>query len=260
MSKPVADLESMYQDAIANVPRSREKDNGFRETDLINEITKRMTAGTDREKWLAAAALIDRKTKEGSTPKKGNLDLGDGKSLAYEPDRLMRWEEWLIEWKFMTLPWMEAQTRQLDQRHREAQAEHDRATAECDEAMELFSGLPDDETLTTTKAANIKYRQGSELACKWLFNIHRADSRVDRALLSAAVAEHPNWQETKSGHFARIDKSQPDDLDGISRVVPVNSPAQGARGPQGRHRGTQGNRAGDRMRRSIPAGTDGGRA
>ncbi len=52
------------------MPRSKEKDNGFLEKDLIKEMIKRMTTGTDREKRLAAAALIEHKTKEALPRKK----------------------------------------------------------------------------------------------------------------------------------------------------------------------------------------------
>jgi hypothetical protein len=116
-------LESIYQKAIANVPRSKEKDNGFLEKDLIREMIKRMTTGTDREKRLAAATLIDHKTKEGTNPQKGFLNVGDGtKPYPYEPERLMRWDDWLIEWKNMTLPWVEEQSRQGDEEMQKAEA------------------------------------------------------------------------------------------------------------------------------------------
>jgi hypothetical protein len=71
-------------------------------------------------------------------------------------------------------------------------AEYDQARAECDKAMELFSSLPDRESLTIERAAQIEYRQGSELARKWLLRIHRV-------LASAAIAERRNWQEMKPG-------------------------------------------------------------
>src|SRR5215468_6058445 len=65
-------------------------------------MTKRMTTGTDREKWLAASALIEHKTNEGSTKQEGVVDLGDGETLAYEPNLLIRWDGWLLEWKNLT--------------------------------------------------------------------------------------------------------------------------------------------------------------
>jgi hypothetical protein len=219
------DLERIYQQAIAKVPRSKERDNGFLESDLINKMTKRMTVGTDREKWLAAAALIERKTQEGTTKQEGFLNLGEGREpYPYEPERLMRWDGWLIEWKNMTLPWMDEQHRQANDQVREAQAELHRYEAERNEVMELFSGLPNRESLTILKACNIKYRQGSELACKWLLRLHSADYLLHGALQSAAVAAHPNWRETRKGHYRMVDKSQPDNFDDLVNWFQVTHP------------------------------------
>src|SRR5260370_31545056 len=72
------DLECIYQEAIANVPRAYrrpyaldvkdedfpEKGHGFREPDLIDEMVKRMVVGTGDEKRAVAAALIERKTEQ----------------------------------------------------------------------------------------------------------------------------------------------------------------------------------------------------
>jgi hypothetical protein len=67
----MTDLESVYQEAIAAVPRSMEFDPGtsekgwgFREQDLIKEMVNRLAEGTDEEKRSAAAALIECKTKQ----------------------------------------------------------------------------------------------------------------------------------------------------------------------------------------------------
>jgi hypothetical protein len=187
----------------------------FLEKDLIREMINRMTTGTDREKRLAAAALIEHKTKEGTTKQEGFLNLGEGEKLAYEPNRLVRWDGWLIEFKKMTLPWVEQEQRQADEQMREAQAEYDQHKVRHKEAMEMFSGLPDREKLTTIQACNIKYRQGSELARKWLLELYGANHRLSEALNSAAVAAHPNWKKTKKGHYRRIDKSQPDNFDDL---------------------------------------------
>src|SRR5215468_11613467 len=119
-------------------------------------MTKRMTTGTDREKWLAASALIEHKTNEGSTKQEGVVDLGDGETLAYEPNLLIRWDGWLLEWKNLTLPWVKEWSRQARQQQREAQAELDQLEAENDEMMKLFVGLPDPESLTIMQACNIK--------------------------------------------------------------------------------------------------------
>src|SRR5262249_13568974 len=163
----------------------------------IREMIKRMSTGTDREKRLAAATLIEEKTKQGSTKQAGVIDLGDGETLAYEPDMLIRWDGWLLEWKNLTLPWVEAWMHQSHEQQQEAQAELDRIKAENEEVKELFSGLPDRESLTIMQACNIKYRQGSKLARKWLLDLHRANARIGNALQSAAVAAHPDWEETK---------------------------------------------------------------
>lgn len=119
-------LESIYQEAIANVPRAYrrpyaldmkdedfpEKGHGFLVSDLIEEIIKLMTEGTDQEKRSAAAALIVHKTKKGTTRQIGGINLPGCDPEPCEPDRLFRWGDWAIEQKNMTLPWIFEQARQ----------------------------------------------------------------------------------------------------------------------------------------------------
>jgi hypothetical protein len=193
------DLESIYQQAIAAVPRSAEKDNGFRELDLIKEMVKRMPDGTDREKRLKAASLIEHKTKA-STIKQ-----------VFDMDRLVRWDEWLIETANMTLPWMEHRQRQSAEEMREAQAGYERETAEHAEMMELFDGLPDREKLSTLQACNIKYRQGNEveheLARKRLRRFYSAGALLHDALMYAAVAAHPDFKQEPDGVCTMVGES-----------------------------------------------------
>jgi hypothetical protein len=114
------DLEGIYQESIAAVPRAMEfevgtseKGWGFRECDLIDEMVKRMVGGND-ENRSAAATLIERKTNEGAGwwEKSPNVD------------RLVRWDGWLVEAGKMTLPWVNEKARQARERAREAREEY----------------------------------------------------------------------------------------------------------------------------------------
>jgi hypothetical protein len=84
--------------------------------------------------------------------------------------------------------------------------------------------LPNPESLTILQACNIKYRQGSELAHRWLLKLNSADYLLAYALQSAAVAAHPNWRKTKEGHYRMVDKNQPDNFEGLVEWFQLTHP------------------------------------
>jgi hypothetical protein len=70
----------------------------------------------------------------------------------------------------------------------------------------------------------MKYRQGSELARKWLLELNNANYRLSGAMQSAAVAAHPNWTQTADGVYRQIDQSQPDNFDELVNWFQVTYP------------------------------------
>jgi hypothetical protein len=130
------DLESIYQEAIAAVPRAYrsaysldvkdedfpEKGHGFLESDLLDEMVKRMTEGTDQQKRSAAAALIERKTEQHRTVLWVTLPGVDGPMPVY-PDQLYRWDGWLCESKHATVRWVHERVRQVEEATRKAKEE-----------------------------------------------------------------------------------------------------------------------------------------
>lgn len=124
------DLENIYQQAVANVPRAwqpgmkeedfSEKGHGFRAVDLIDEMVKRMVAGTDDQKREAAAALIERKTEQHGTVLLVTLPGHDDPMPVY-PDQLYRWDDWLCESKNATVDWVNERVRQAEENARKAE-------------------------------------------------------------------------------------------------------------------------------------------